>query len=154
MQIQTQEILSWFGPHDLHLVPKQPAWDFPYPWCCTPKINTLYATWQIPFVKYIQLFLHQEGNNTLYNFSSTKDALVQSFSLSNYKQPYKFWICMSSWTRTLIGGLSEFFSKGLEFEWRIESGNSFLKNRFLNRLFGQKLLIWMGVFSLGQHPYL
>jgi len=26
-------------------------------WLYTPKINTLYTTWQIPFVKCIQLFL-------------------------------------------------------------------------------------------------
>jgi len=30
MQTQTQEILSWFGPHDLHSVSKQPVWDFSY----------------------------------------------------------------------------------------------------------------------------
>ena len=40
MQTKTQEILSWFGPCDLHPIPKQPAWDFSYPWFCTPKTNT------------------------------------------------------------------------------------------------------------------
>ena len=69
-----------------------------------------------------------------------EDALVQSFSLSNYNQSYKPWICMWSWTRTLISGLLVIFTKGLEFEWRIESRNSFLKNRILNRVFGQKTI--------------
>ena len=80
MQTQTQEILSWFGPLDLHPVPKPPAWDFPYPWFCTLKINTLYTTWQITFAKTVQLFLHQKDNNSLHNSSSTpEDALVQHF---------------------------------------------------------------------------
>ena len=134
MQTQTQEILSWFGPFDLHPVPKQPAWDFPYPWFYTPKTNTCTP-------------LDKSFLPNVYNSSYTKKittscttSLLQSFSLSNYNQSYKPWICMWSWTRTLIGGLSNIFIRELVFEWRIESWNSVLKNRILNRVFGHKTI--------------
>jgi len=39
-----------------------------------------------------------------------EDALVQYLSLSDYNQSYRPWICMWLWTRSLIGGLSEFFT--------------------------------------------
>jgi len=48
---------------------------------------------------------------------------------------------MSLWTRSLIGGLSEFFTIELKLceEHKVEV--SFQKNRILNRVFGQKTCV-------------
>ena len=138
MQTQTQEILSWFGRRNLHPAPSNLLeifliLDFVHPKLtpCTPFDKSL-----LPNV--YNSSYNQEEPTPCTTSLQPEDTLVQSFSLSEYNQSYKPWICMWSWTRTLIGGLLEIFTKGLEFEWRIESGNSFLKNRFLNRVFGQK----------------
>ena len=144
MQTQKQEILSWFGPRDLHPVLSNPLeiflfLDFVHP---KPTLSTPLDKFPLPNV-YNSSYTKKTTTPRTTSLQP-KDAVVQSFFLSNYNQSYKPWICMWSWTRTLIGGLSEFFTKRLEFEWRIESENSFLKNRFLNRVFGQKLLMWIG----------
>ena len=83
----------------------------------------------------------------LYNSSYTKktitsctislqpeDTLVQPSLWVITINPISLEICMWSWTRTLIGGLSEFFTKGLEFVWRTENGTSFLKTEYVNRV--------------------
>ena len=46
----------WFGPFDLRPVPKQSAWDFPFPDLDTPKTNTCTPLDRTPFVKSVQLF--------------------------------------------------------------------------------------------------
>ena len=131
MQTQTQEILSWFGPLDQHSVPKQPTWDFLYPWFCTHKANTLYTTWQNNHcqIRTILLYTKKTTTHCTTSLLHQEDALVQFFSLTDYNQSYKHWDLYVIVNKDLTSGLSEFFMKGLEFVWRTESGTNFLKNR-------------------------
>ena len=92
IQTQTQEILFWLGPCDLRPVPKQPAWDFPYPDFVTLKINSLYTTWQNNLCQICTTLLYTKKTIFLYASSQyQEDNLIQYFSLSDYKITYKPW---------------------------------------------------------------
>ena len=76
MQMQTWEILSWFSPCYLRPVPKQPAWDFPYPNFDTPPQNQLmYTIWQ----------------NTLCQICTTLPYTKKILSFIEYNVAYKPW---------------------------------------------------------------
>jgi len=58
LQTQTQNILSWLNPLDLHPVPSYPTWDFPYPWFWELKNQNKYTNWQTTLP--ISTSLHRE----------------------------------------------------------------------------------------------
>jgi len=113
MQTQTREILSWFGPCDLRPVPRQLAWDFSYPDFDILQNRLQYTTWQ----------------KTLRQICTTLLYTKKTFSLMEYNVAYKPWnlyviVNKISYRRTL-----KILHKGFRIVWRIESENSFLKNR-------------------------
>ena len=89
MQTQTQEFLSWFGPLDLHQSPSNALeifliLDFVHP---KPTPCTLLDKSPLPNV-----YNSSYTKKTTTPFTTSlqpEDALVQSFSLSNYTQSYK-----------------------------------------------------------------
>ena len=59
--------LSWFGPCDLHLVPKQNAWDFPFFTCVHPQPMPCTPLDKHPLPNVHNSSLHQR-EHALYNF--------------------------------------------------------------------------------------
>jgi len=72
MQIQTQEILPWFGPLNPHPVPKQPAWDFSYLDFVHPKSTPCTPLDKQPLPNSYNFSLHQEDNFLVHLFSTPR----------------------------------------------------------------------------------
>ena len=89
-------------------------------------------------------FLHQEDNNSCTPPLYTKKLFLYNSSLwMIIMYPISLKTSMWSWTRSLIGELSEFFTRE---EMKVET--SFLKNIIFNRVLDRKLMIWIGII----HP--
>jgi len=155
MQMQPREILSWFGPRDLHPIHKQPAWDFPYPDFDTPQNQLLVHHLSKNLYQIFTTLLYTKKMTTLVHLFSTKKIHLYNSSLWMITMnPISFETCMWSWIRSLIGGLSEFFTNELELCEEMKVKTSFLENRIFQQNLDRKLMFWIGVFIVGQHPYL
>jgi len=140
MQTQTREILYWFGPRDLRPV---------------PKFNSLYTTWQNNLCQICTTLLYTKKITTCTTLLITRKTLLYDSSLwMTTKYPISLETCMWSWVRFLIDGLSEFFTIELELCEEMKVETSFLKNRISTEFLGRKLVILIGVFIIGEHPYL
>ena len=108
MQKQTQEILSWFGPYDLRLVPKQSAWDFHYPDFDKPQNQLLihHLTKQ-PLPNLYNSSLHQEDNN----------------SLNDYNESYRLWNLYVIVNRVSYRWTLRILHNRIGIVWRNESRN-------------------------------
>ena len=99
-QTQTQEIYPASILVTYIQSPKPPAWDFPLTFDFEhPKSTPCAPLDKSPLPNVYNSSYNQEDHNTLYKLS-----------LSDYNWSYKSWICMWSWTRAIIGGLSEIFT--------------------------------------------
>ena len=141
MQTQTREILSWFGPRDLHPVPKQPAWDFSYPDFVHLKSTPCTPLYKTTFVKFVQLFSTPRRQFSCTPLLYTKKILLYNSSLWMITiYPISLETCMWLWIRNLIGGLSEFFTMELKLYEEMKVETRFLENRIFNRALDRKLI--------------
>ena len=142
IQTRTREILSWFSLRDLHPVLKQPAWDFSYPDFDTPKINSLYTTWQNNLYQICTTLLYTKKTTICTTLFCTKKTLLYNSSLWMItKYPISLETCMWSWIRFLIGELSEFFTMELELcEMKVKT--NFLENKIFQQSLDRKTNIF------------
>jgi len=149
MQMQTQEVLSWFGPRDVHPIPKQPAWTFSYPNFIHHKSTPSTPLDKTTFIKSIQLFSTPRRKFPCTPLLNTKKITLYNSSLWVITiNPISLKTCKWSWKRTLIGGLSEFFTIRLELCEEMKVKTSFLENRIFQQSLNRKLIIWIDV----KHP--
>ena len=110
--------LSWFGPCDLHPVPKQTAWDFPFLICVHPQPIPCTPLDKRPLPNVHNSSLHQE-NKHLVQLSSTPRRRPCTMIFFEWLQwSYKPWDWMYLWTRFLIGRISGIFTMDFGIWWR------------------------------------
>ena len=125
MHMQTREILSWFGPRDLSPVPKQPAWDFPYPDFDTPKINSLSWFWYTQN----QFLIHHLTKYPLSNLYSSSLHQEDNNSLNDYNESYKSWILYVIVNKVSYRWTLRNLHNRIEIAWRTESRSKFSKKQ-------------------------
>jgi len=149
MQAQTREILSCSNFVTYVQSPSNLLEIFLFLFLIHPKISTFYITWQNTLCQICTTLFYTKKTTLCTPLLYTKKTTTLWMIIMN---PISLETYMWSWTRSLISGLSEFFTKNLncvmKWKWKL----LFWKIEIFNRVSNKKLIFLVGLFILRQHP--